>query len=290
MRRFRLHEPASVQEASQLLGQYGDAARIKGGGTELLILMKMGLLHCEHLINLKSVPGLDTIRYDEATGRLHIGALATHRDVEQSPLVLEHFPVLSQMEHDVANVRVRNVGTIAGNLCFADPYSDPGTLLACLQAEVVLQRGAQQRTIPIDTFSVDAYTTSREDDELLVEIRIPPLPPRSAAAYQTFRFYERPSANVAVMVSLGEDGENIKEFRVAVGVVPPVPTRLKAVEVAAQNANAKTVAEAADEASGSAVQDLDVFGDTHGSPAYLRNLVRVLLRRATGSALATARG
>ena len=254
----------------------------------MLTLLKLGLVRCEHLINLKGIPGLDSIRYDEVTGWLHLGGLVTHREVERSETILNHLPVLAEMERGVANVRVRNVGTVAGNLCFADPYSDPGTLLSCLQAELVLQRGERQRVLPIDSFLVDAYDTSREDDEILVEIKIPPLPPRSKATYQTFRFYERPSANVAVMASFSEDAGHIDELRVAVGAVPPTPTRLTAVEAVARNVEVGAVAEAVDNASADALEDVEVFGDTHGSPEYLRGLVRVLLRRAIASLLDTA--
>lgn len=288
MRRLIRHEPPSVQDACELLNKYGDTARVYAGGTELLTLMKLGLVRCEHLITLNGIPGLDSIRYDEATGWLHIGALATHRDVEHSDVILEHLPVLAQMEHDVANVRVRNAGTVAGNLCFGDPYSDPATLLTCLRSELVLQRAERQRVVPIDSFLVDAYATSREDDEILVEIRVPPPPPRSKAAYQTFRFYERPSANVAVMASFSEDGERIDELRVALGAVPPTPTRLTVAETAAQNTGSARVLEAVDEVSPRALEDVEVFGETHGSPEYQRSLARVLLRRALASILGAA--
>jgi len=288
MRRFSLVEPSSAQEASQFLTQYGDDAQVYAGGTELLMLLKLGILHCEYLIALKRIPNLDAIRYDQNSGSIHIGALATHRDVEHSPVMLKHLPTFSMMEKDVANVRVRNVGTIAGNLCFADPYSDPGTLLTCLQAEVILQRNDQQRTLPIDSFFVDAYSTSREDDELLVEIKIPPLPSHSAVSYETFRFYERPSANVAVLASLGSGDQKDLELTIAMGAVPPVPTRLDTVKLNS-DIDPNKAAEAADEACQSRIQDMDLLEDFHGSPEYKRNLLRVLLRRATASAVANAR-
>ena len=288
MRRLTRHEPASVQEASSLLNEYGDTSRVYAGGTELLVLLKLGLVRCENLISLKRIPGLDSIRYDHDTGWLHIGGLVTHRDVELSETVQEHLPILAEMEHGVANVRVRNVGTVAGNLCFADPYSDPGTLLKCLQAELVLQRGEQQRVVSVDSFILDAYDTSREDDEILVEIRIPPPPPRSKIAYQTFRFYERPSANVAVMASFSEDNSHIEDLRVAVGAVPPTPLRLIAVEEAARNVAAVSVVDVVDRAAVGALEDVEVFSDTHGSAEYQRGLVRTLLRRALASTLDTA--
>jgi carbon-monoxide dehydrogenase medium subunit len=283
MRRLTRHEPASVQDACRLLNKHGGDAQVYAGGTELLTLLKLGLVRCEHLIDLKGISGLDFINYDEVAGRLRIGGLVIHRDLERSKLVLDHFPVLAQVERDVANVRVRNVGTLAGNLCFADPYSDPGTLLSCFQSELVLQRGELRHVVPIDAFLVDAYTTSREDDEVLVEIRIPAPPPRSKVSYQTFRFYERPSANVAVMASLSEDAERVNELRVVVGAVPPTPIRLTAAEAVARNVEVGRVAEAVDEVSAGALENVEVFAETHGSPEYQRGLVRVLLRRALAS-------
>lgn len=286
MRRFKLHEPASVPEASQLLSQYGDGAKAFAGGTELLMLVKLGVLHPEHLINLKGVQGLKGIGYDKATGWLSIGALATHRDVELSPVVQEHLPVFSQMERDVANVRVRNMGTIAGNLCFADPYSDPGTLLTCLKAELVLQRGRQRRIVPIDSFFVDAYSTSREEDEILVEIKVPPLPARSAMAYETFKFYERPAANVAVMAAAGDGGGT--GLTVAFGAAAPTPTRLEPIKVDGRG-DPEGAAQEAVEKARKAIDDLDLLEDFHGSKEYKRNLLRGLLRRAVVSAVAGAR-
>ncbi|MFQ6026358.1 MAG: FAD binding domain-containing protein, partial [Dehalococcoidia bacterium] len=164
---------------------------------------------------------------------------------------------------------------------------DPGTLLTCLESELVLQRGDQERVVPLNSFLVDAYTTCREDDEILVEIRVPPPPPRSQIAYQTFRFYERPSANVAVLVSRNEDGEHIDELRAVVGAVPPIPSRLTVVEVAAQNLGIDSVAEVVDQVSTEAMRDVEIFSETHGSEGYQCNLVRVLLRRALADTLGT---
>src|SRR5262249_24744971 len=122
---FVLEEPTSIGEASALLGRYGEAARLYAGGTELLQVMKEGLLHYERLINLKTIAGLDGITHE--AGILRIGAAATHRALERAPEVRSHFPALAHLEAHVANVRVRATGTIGGNLCFAEPHADPAT-------------------------------------------------------------------------------------------------------------------------------------------------------------------
>src|SRR4051794_7829134 len=122
---FEIHRPQSVSEASKLMAQLGDAAAVYAGGTELLVVMKEGLTHFSHLVDIKAIPGLREIDYDAERRELTIGALATHRQIERSELVSERLPVLAALEAAVANVRVRSAGTIGGNLCFAEPHSDP---------------------------------------------------------------------------------------------------------------------------------------------------------------------
>jgi carbon-monoxide dehydrogenase medium subunit len=117
--RFTIHQPQSVAEASELLARFGPDAAVYAGGTELLIVMKERLAHFPHLIDIKRIPGLKEIAFDPERHELSIGAVATHRDLERSPVVRERFPVLGMLEAAVANIRVRNAGTIGGNLCFA---------------------------------------------------------------------------------------------------------------------------------------------------------------------------
>ena len=145
---FELYEPTTVAEASALLARHGDAARLYAGGTELLLAMKEGLIRYDYLVNVKTIPGLAGIHVD-ADGVLRIGAAAPHRAVERDPRVRARFPVIAGAEHDVANVRVREVGTLGGNLCFAEPHSDPGTLLQIFDATVRIERKGGAREIPV---------------------------------------------------------------------------------------------------------------------------------------------
>src|ERR1051326_7038088 len=95
--------------------------------------MKQSGLRYGHLVDLKTIPGMTTIEHSD--GGLKIGALATHLSIERSPLVRERLPIFVQMEHRVANIRVRATGTLGGNLCFGEPHSDPATLLLCLDTD-----------------------------------------------------------------------------------------------------------------------------------------------------------
>src|SRR5207249_241628 len=161
LRPFELCEPASVAEASELLLRHGEAARIYAGGTELILAMKEGLIHYDYLVNVKTVPGLAGVRLD-ADGSLRIGAATPHRVLERDPSVSERFPAIARMEADVANVRVREVGTLGGNLCFAEPHADPGALLQVFDATVRLERKGGARTIPLDRLVADSEAALTE--------------------------------------------------------------------------------------------------------------------------------
>ena len=155
LRRFRMEEPESVKDVSDLLGQYGESAKVYAGGTELLLAMKEGLVQYERLINVKNIRGLNEVTL--ANGSIHIGALCTHHQLETSPLLHENLPTLVRLEQNVANVRVRQVGTLGGNLCFAEPHADPGTLLMALGATMVAEKSISKREISAEAFFVDAY-------------------------------------------------------------------------------------------------------------------------------------
>lgn len=280
---FELCEPVSVAEASELLARHGEAARLYAGGTELLLVMKEGLAHYDYLVNVKTIPGLAGVRLG-SDGALRIGAATPHRALERDPGVRERFPALARMEGDVANVRVREVGTLGGNLCFAEPHSDPGTLLQVYDATVRLERAGGARTIPLETLFVGPFETCLEADELLTEVVVPPLPARSAAAYLKFGFLERPSVGVAVAVSL-DDG-HVAGARIAVGCVGPTPRRMRDAEAVIMGQAVAGSAAALAEAGRTAGRAADAVTDLHGSAEYKAHLVGVLIRRAYQEALA----
>src|SRR5215470_9498413 len=223
LRRFRLEEPESVKEVSELLGQFGESAKVYAGGTELLLAMKEGLVHYERLINVKNVKGLNELASDN--GIVRIGALCTHRQLETSPLLQQKLAALVRLEQNVANVRVRQVGTLGGNLCFAEPHADPGTLLMALGATLIAEKATTKREITAEEFFVDAYETSLEADEVLTAIQVPVPAPKSGVAYLKFGYLERPSVGVAVMLMLNGGGKSIGDIKIAVGCAGPAPKR-----------------------------------------------------------------
>lgn len=282
---FELCEPTSVAEASALLSRHGETARLYAGGTELLLAMKAGLLRSDYLVNVKTIPGLAGVRVDP-DGTLRIGAATPHRAVERDPLVRARFPALARMEADVANVRVREVGTLGGNLCFSEPHADPGALLQVFDATVRLARAGADRTIPVAALFLGPFETALAPDELLTEIAVPPLPPRSAAAYAKLGILERPSAGVAVAVTL--DGGGVADVRIAVGSVGPVPRRMPEAEALLRGRSLPESRAALPAAGRVAGRAADAVSDLHGSAEYKTHLVGVLLRRVFEQAVAAA--
>lgn len=277
LRRFRLEEPESVKEACELLARHGESARIYAGGTELLLAMKEGLIQYERLINVKKITGLDQVKLENGT--IRIGALTPHRKLENDPVLKQKLPAFVRMEHHVANVRVREVGTLGGNLCFAEPHADPGTLLMVLGAKLVAERASSRREIPAERFFVDAYETCLEADELLTDIHVPALPERAGAAYLKFGYLERPSVGVGLFIAW-DQGAAIAEARIAVGCAGPKPKRVEEAEGLLKGKSARDAASALAQAGEVAGRAADAIGDLHGSAEYKEHIVGVLLKRA----------
>ena len=221
LRKFAIHQPKTIAEASQMLGEFGDKGRLYAGGTELLLAMKHDLLRYEHLVDVKTISDLDNIELKN--GSLMIGSTATHRAIERSPLVKQNLPVLAEMENHVANVRVRASGTLGGNLCFAEPHSDPATLLTALRAKAHVQGKSGSKTVGVDKLITGAYETSLAHDEVLASVEIPLLAKSQRAAYLKFQLKERPTLGLALVLEV--DGDEIKKATAVVGSVSTVPTQ-----------------------------------------------------------------
>lgn len=252
---FVLERPGSVAEARRLLSEDSVAYC---GGTELLLAMKMGLMRPARLVDLKGLPDLRQI--EVADGELHIGAAVTHDAVASSPLVAEHAPFLAAVEARVGNARVRAQGSIGGNLCFQEPRSDVTTALYGLDGRVELLSGAGTRLLPMDEFLLGAYWTAREDDELLVRVRIPlPAPP---GVYLKYQVSERPVVGVGALHRPAGAG-----VRIVLGAVTETPRSYDFGDAAAVDIDG-------------IVARLDPTEDLGGSEDYKRHVTAVHIRRA----------
>ena len=282
LRPFRLEEPTTVGEASELLSRFGESARVYAGGTELLLAMKEGLVHYERLINVKKIDGVSAVNVDD--GAIRIGALVTHHELENAALLEQHLPALHKLEQNVANVRVRQCGTIGGNLCFAEPHADPGTLLLALDATMIAEKSSGRREIAAQDFFVDAYETSLEPDELLTAIRIPLPGGDLRSAYLKFGYLERPSVGVGVAFSL--KGGEVSGAKIAVGCAGPAPRRVPEAEALLNGKSREEAESSLPEAGAIAGRAAQAISDLHGSQEYKEHIVGVLLKRAFRNAAA----
>jgi carbon-monoxide dehydrogenase medium subunit len=223
---LRLLQPTTVAEASAAIREIGEKAKIYAGGAELLLLMHHGLVHTEVLVNIKKIENLNRITWDG--NMLRVGACVTHYALETSDVVRKHASLLADAESQVATVRVRNQGTLGGNLCFNDPHSDPGTVLLVHEASVVLGSQQGDRQMPLDDFFLDMYATAQDPEELLVEVQIPPLPAGMRGAYLRLHRYQRPTLGVGAAVAMNNG--TIAEVRLAVGCIGPKAQRLRELE------------------------------------------------------------
>lgn len=282
---FEIHRAGSVPEATALLGELGEDAVIYAGGTELLLLMKLGFASYGHLVDVKPIEELH--RLEERDGALLVGAAVTHREVERSALVQAGWGDLVAMERRVANVRVRGAGSLGGNLAFADPHSDPATFLLAAGASVQLAAGERRRSLTLEAFMLGPYETALEPGELLCSIEVPRLPAGTAMAHLRFAFHERPAATVSAWVQVSD--ERIVEARVAVGSVGPRPVlvsgaseQLRGLDPASIDADVLAALSAAASSAAGAV------GDANGSADYKEALVQTLTARVLREAAVRA--
>lgn len=282
---FRLHRPSTVEEASGLLTELGSDAVPYCGGTELLLVAKLGLTTFTDLVDLKGIEELSGI---EADGELRIGAASTHREIERCPPIRERWPSLAAMESNVANLRVRNVGTIGGNLCFADPHSDPATYLTALGGSVATRRGGETpRRIPIEEFTRGPYQTNLAPGELLIAVLVPALPPNSGLVHRKISFNERPAITLAANVTV-RDGK-IERARLAVGSIGIAAQRLTGAEESLHGLDASDPRRThLDQCLEVAGREAEPVQDANGSIEYKRQLVRVLVERCVREALLEA--
>ena len=285
MIRFDYQEPTTLKKAFGLIEKYGDDGRVIAGGTSLIIMMRQRLLMPKVVISLGRIPKFDRIAYNAKDG-LRIGAGARHRDIELSPAVRNHYPLLHETFRKVAQPRIRNMGTVGGNLAVGDPLTDPGASLIALDAEVTLTSSKGQRTVPLDEFFIDYYETALEPGELLTEIHVPP-PERPGWAHIKFtpRSIED-FATVGVAITLKAENGTCNDIRIGLNSVASTIVHARKAEEVLRG---KPITDAALKEMGEvASTECDPTDDNRGSADYKREMVKVLVRRAAKEAFERA--
>jgi CO/xanthine dehydrogenase FAD-binding subunit len=282
IRDFVYLKPGTLDEALALLSEHRGECKVIGGGQSLLILMRQGLVTPAYLIDIKHLDELNSITFDNKDG-LKIGATTTHRTIETSEAVKAHFPVLVEMEQNVASIQTRNWGTIGGNLAHADPAGDPGPVLIALDASFRVANTEQERTISADAFFLDYFETALQDDELLLEVKVPTQKPKTGTAYEKFTIIKNDLgiASVAASVTVDKVGKCTKA-RIALGAV--APTARRAIQ-AEQDLLGQTLGEdLLNHIAQKASEEAKPISDIHASEDFRRHLVKVLAARMVAKA------
>jgi carbon-monoxide dehydrogenase medium subunit len=276
IRSFELLQPRTLAEAVNMLAEHGEDARPIGGGTTLVILMKQRAVHYPFLVDLQSIPGLNHI--SQENGSVRIGALATHRAVECSPLIRTSVPILAEAFSKIGNVRVRQTASVGGNLAHADCRLDPPPPLLVLGAEIAAVGPNGSRVIPLKDFFRGMYETALEPGELIAEVRVPAMPAHSKAVYLRYSALSAndwPCLNVAAFVR--RENGRCQELRLALGGVAATPVLIKGLDfIRGQSLD--------DSVTDKVLQMLDEqiapFSDMRGSEWYKRQMARLFVKKA----------
>ena len=278
---FKILDTNSVTDAVRELARLGDQAKLYGGGTELLILLRHNLLRADYLLNIKPIAELGEIRCNDNSVR--IGASVTHRRLETDPIIRDRLPLFADAESQVANIRVRGQGTIGGNLCFNDPHSDPATALLVHDASVNIQGPNGAKQMPLRQFLCGMYTTALEPEELLVSVDVPCLPARWGSSYLRIHRLQRPTLTVAAAAARGNGA--IEDVRLAVGCVGPTAVRLTELEAKIRAGDPNDSRKIIKESKAYLRKTLEPIDDLLGSAEYKIYIAGVLLERALAQAL-----
>jgi len=274
-----LLQPSTAAEAAAMLAEHKGDARVISGGTAIVPLMQEELLIPSYLVTMYKVPGLDYIHHEPGLG-LRIGALVSLHDVEISPLVRRHAPVLSYTMSRIASVRVRTVATVGGSLAEANYASDPYGVLIALNAKVNIIGIAGERTMQMRDFIKGQYSTALQPDEIVVELFVPEVSDNTSATYikyTTRSQKERPAVGVASLVRLDDSGA-CEELRVVVTAVAETPQEV--VEAEQLALGEKPSFSLVREIALHYVQQIEPLEDHRASTWYRRQLIEVLVRRS----------
>jgi aerobic carbon-monoxide dehydrogenase medium subunit len=280
---FEYHRAASVKEALGLLKQFGDDAKLLSGGHSLIPMMKLRLAQPAHLVDIAKIAGLGQIA--EQGGKITIGAAATHSHVAASDLIRNKLGLLAEAAAAIADVQVRNRGTLGGSLSHADPAADYPAAVLALEGELRLESEAGARTVKAEDFFLDIMTTALQPGEILTQASFGPIPAGAGFAYLKHR---QPASGfamvgIAALVTLDRKG-NFAQARIGVTGLGAKAFRAKAVESALvrKTADAATIAGAAARTA----DGIDALADIHAGAEFRAELARVYARRAIQAAVA----
>ena len=302
---FDYLHPDTLDEASSVLAQCGMKARLMAGGTDILVKMKQRRLLPPYLINLKGIPGLDYVRYEEGKG-LHIGALASIESLKSSMIVRTRFPMLHQAAAYMATVEIRNRATLVGNICNGSPSAETAPALIALGAEARIVRQAGKRSVAVEDFFVGPGSTVLGPGELVAEVFVPEPPPGSGGAYDKYSLRRMDVAVVgAAALVVPEQGPAaaggaggarpgdpatpaiIGDIRIVLSAVAPTPIRVRGAEAVLRGRSPSLTL--IEEAACVAAEESRPITDIRGSAELRKTMVPVMTTRVILQALRAAK-
>jgi len=284
-RNFAYHRATSLPDAVSALGQMGPEAKLLAGGQSLIPLMKLRLTNPPALVDIGHISGLDYLK--RHSGGFAVGPLARHGQIAKSEYGRQ-VPIIHDCAAGIADVQVRNWGTLVGSVAEADPTGDWSPVLLALGADVVCQSASGERVRPLSGFIRDAFTTELEPGEIIREVRVKQPAAGSGGAYLAFKRSAPVYASASVAVQLTLTGGTCNNAAIFIGAVGLTPVHASAAE---QLLNGAAVdAKLADRAAEAAMSATEPQSDQRGSAEYKKQLVRALVSEAILVAARRARG
>ena len=288
MRRFEYVQPSSVQETVSFLDREGEEALLLAGGTALVIILGQGLLRPKYVVDLAGVPELSGVATED-DGGVHIGARTRLSELQRDRSVLAAHEPLQEAASQVASVRVRNVATVGGSVCYGEPQTDVPPALIALGAVAVLAGPQGSRRVEMEQFYSGPYETALERGELLTEIVLPPRPVGTGGCHVKFTIgpsENKPVVNVSVALTMDPTTQRCLNVRIGMGAGGPVP--MLATEAMGLLEEESPDDRISTEAARLASEQADPADDLRGSVWYKRRIVKVLVKRAVKCALERA--
>jgi len=283
---FEYIAPQTLAEALTAVQTHGFDAKLLAGGQSLVPVMNFRLAQPGVLVDLNNIPALDFVRR-EADGRFRFGSMTRQRTLEHHPLIAEHLPLLHETMPHIAHSQIRNRGTFGGSLVHADPAAELPVIAVALNGRFKLQKSDGERWVTAAHFFTSLFETTCEDEEILTEIELPPLPPRTGTAFREVsrRHGDFALGGVAAVVTLDENGycTAARLVYLNAGDVPMV-----ARQAAQQLIGEKGGSELFTAVAETAQSEIDPTGDIHASADYKRHLASVLTIRALKQAFTRA--
>ncbi len=286
---FEYHAPQTSGQALDLIKSLGDKAKVLAGGTDLLLMMKDKIIKTEHLIDINNVEEYKGISYEPGKGAV-IGAATKISDVEHSALIQDKYYALHQAAGVLGSTQVRTMATIGGNSCHASPAAETPTPLVALNAKVVLSSTSGEREMALEEFITGNRLNTLDEGELLTRFVLPDPAPKSVSRYSHIGLrdaMEIDAVNMAVNLTVGDDGRTVKDLKLVMGSVSPRP--LISAEVPSLMIGKEFNDELVEKAAQAASEEAKPISDIRASAEYRRKVVAVLARRLLQNAFDAAR-